>query len=344
MSARVDAPALGRLVAVMAPDPLPGPPTRIVAAPGLPPDLQAGFAGLLDGFDRSVLTAAAPQRRVRENVFINRAGHIWDAHGNLVRPHAIPLPEESRRAMAAAPVAEDVAFGSGGESNRNFFHWTVETLPSLGWCLDAERAPMPISISMDAPRFVIEGLALAARHAFTVMPVGDALLVRRLHVVQFPVRALGFRNLYAALCDRMVTRAATSSPAGPEKLYISRGDAQRRPMGNEAELEAALARLGYQSVAMGKLPLAHQIAMVRSARSIVAAHGAGLTHLMFAQPGCHVVEIFPAAFGLQPARANMARLSRIFGHAHSVWIETGAKTERGWMVSIQPLIQYIEGG
>ncbi|BDG70205.1 glycosyltransferase family 61 protein [Roseomonas fluvialis] len=342
---RPDLPLVAATVGFMPLSPLPGPPTRLISAPDVPPEVTTAFQQLLRRFDRFVHNSAAPTGTVLEDVFINRHGQIWDAEGKLVRRSPIPLTPESLRAMAAAPVVDDLAYARGGEANRNFFHWIAETLPSLSWCLDAEQPPMPIAMSMDAPRFVLESLALASRPAFSVVPVGDAIRVRRLHVMSIGVWSLAFRNMHAAMFDRMVQRScdAAADPPPSDKLYISRDDSPRRPMGNEAVLEKSLESRGFQSVAMARLPLARQIALVRAARHIVAPHGAGLTHLIFAAPGCHVTEIFPAAIGMQPARIAMTRLSRIFGHHHTVWLESGDQEERRrWNVRIAPLLRSID--
>jgi hypothetical protein len=338
-------PLVAASVGFMPLSPLPGPPTRLIAAPDVPPEVTTAFQQLLRRFDRFVHNSPAPSGTVLEDVFINRYGQIWDAEGNLVRRSPIPLAPESLRAMAAAPVVDDLAFGRGGEGNRNFFHWIAETLPSLSWCLDAEKPPMPIAIGMDAPRFVLESLALAARPAFSVVPVGDAIRVRRLHMMSIVVWSLAFRNMHAAMFDRMLQRSceAAGDPPASDKLYIGRGDSTRRPMGNEAVLEKALAERGFQSVAMARLPLARQIALVRAARHIVAPHGAGLSHLIFAAPGCRVTEIFPAAIGMQPARIAFTRVSRIFGHHHTVWLEPGHHEERRrWNVRIAPLLRRLD--
>jgi capsular polysaccharide biosynthesis protein len=312
----------------------------------LAPEARLDFVRAIRRADRFVQVAGAPAGSILEDVFINRRGQIWDAEGNFVRRAADPLPEASRRAMAAAPVVDDLAFGRGGEANRNFYHWTAETLPSLSWCLDAERSPMPVSISVDAARFVTESLVLAARHAVTVVPVGDAIRVRRLHMGSILVWMLAFRDLHAPMFARMAARAMESAaePGDGERLYISRGDSGRRPLANEAALEKALAQRGFTIVAMSTLPLARQIALARRARLVVAPHGAGLTHLIFAEPGCRVVEIFPAAIGTHPARIGMARISRIFGHAHTIWLEAGRPEDAAWMASIAPLLRMIDRG
>jgi capsular polysaccharide biosynthesis protein len=169
--------------------------------------------------------------------------------------------------------------------------------------------------------------------------------VRRLHIVPCTRWALAYRETHAAMFERMIARAtATAAPAaGPLRLCISRGDRGLRPIANEPDLCAALERRGFRVVEMGGLPLVEQIALIRRARRIVAPHGAGLSHLIFAQPGCRVLEIFPASIGTRPARIAMTRISRVFGHRHALWLETGEGVDEGWNVSLDPLLAHLDG-
>ena len=64
---------------------------------------------------------------------------------------------------------------------------------------------------------------------------------------------------------------------------------------NENELFAALAPLGFESIVPGEMSVAEQIATFSSARSIVGAHGAALTNMIFAPPGATIVELTSGA-------------------------------------------------
>lgn len=77
-----------------------------------------------------------------------------------------------------------------------------------------------------------------------------------------------------------------------ERLYISRQNARRRKLSNEAALWPALAAAGFTRVVLEELSWAEQIAAFRAAKVIVAPHGAGLANLIFCDPGTRVVEIF----------------------------------------------------
>jgi capsular polysaccharide biosynthesis protein len=60
---------------------------------------------------------------------------------------------------------------------------------------------------------------------------------------------------------------------------------------NEAELAAALAPLGFRTVVPERMSVADQVRTFARAQVIVAAHGAGLTNMIFAPREALVVEV-----------------------------------------------------
>jgi capsular polysaccharide biosynthesis protein len=82
-----------------------------------------------------------------------------------------------------------------------------------------------------------------------------------------------------------------SSNPSSRKLYISRQDANARRVSNEEEVMTVLAPLGFEHIVMSDLSPAEQIETMRSAKSIVLAHGAAGAHLLFAPTNCNVIEL-----------------------------------------------------
>jgi capsular polysaccharide biosynthesis protein len=78
----------------------------------------------------------------------------------------------------------------------------------------------------------------------------------------------------------------------PRKLYISRSQAAVRNVTNEPEVRKMLEAQGFETIVMETLPVQQQIALFAGAEVIVAPHGAGLTHLVFARQGTKVIELF----------------------------------------------------
>ncbi|HEY9689346.1 MAG TPA: glycosyltransferase 61 family protein [Coleofasciculaceae cyanobacterium] len=78
----------------------------------------------------------------------------------------------------------------------------------------------------------------------------------------------------------------------PDRIYITRRSAAYRHVVNDAAVVAALEALGFRAIDPAQLPLVDQAAAFAAAKVIVAVHGAGLTNLVFSQPGTKVIEIF----------------------------------------------------
>lgn len=102
------------------------------------------------------------------------------------------------------------------------------------------------------------------------------------------------RRVFAAAYRERPTMAA-----GP-RLYISRRGSKLREMTNESELIEGLERRSFKVLQATWSNHDDQIEAFTRAAIIVGVHGAGLTNLIFAQPGAKVVEIFPADFRKTP--------------------------------------------
>ena len=77
------------------------------------------------------------------------------------------------------------------------------------------------------------------------------------------------------------------------RIYITRRPSKvGRRILNEAEVSLVAERFGFQSCALEELPLSAQIELFFDAEAVIAAHGAGLTNLLFAD-GIGVVELHP---------------------------------------------------
>jgi hypothetical protein len=77
-----------------------------------------------------------------------------------------------------------------------------------------------------------------------------------------------------------------------ERIFISRRLARGRKIVNETEMQLILQEYGFQTYLLEEMSLEEQVNLFAKAKVVVASHGAGLTNLMFAQPGTRVLEIF----------------------------------------------------
>ena len=80
--------------------------------------------------------------------------------------------------------------------------------------------------------------------------------------------------------------------SAPERIYISRKSASYRRVVNEDEIISVLSKFGFVAIALETLSFREQVALLAAAKVIVSPHGAGLTNLVFCNPGAKVIEIF----------------------------------------------------
>ncbi|XGV86209.1 MAG: glycosyltransferase 61 family protein [Limnothrix sp. BL-A-16] len=85
----------------------------------------------------------------------------------------------------------------------------------------------------------------------------------------------------------------------PKYLYLSRSEARYRRVLNDEQVQEFLKKLGFVSISLSKLSVYQQANLLAGAEVVVAPHGAGLTNLVFCQPGTKVLEIFPHRYRQQ---------------------------------------------
>ena len=192
---------------------------------------------------------------------------------------------------AALPLIEQRCIFLGGDAN--YSHWIARSLIKLGLLDDAAHAALPFLLHQPLARFQVEYLELLGIGAERVIQAtaGGVVRCRRLVVpTQLSLRP-GFAAGVAWLRGRLAEKLGPVPGAPEHLLFLSRGDTPTRVLVNEAELASALAPLGFRTVVPERMSVADQVRTFACARVIVAAHGAGLTNMVFAPPGTLILEI-----------------------------------------------------
>lgn len=147
------------------------------------------------------------------------------------------------------------------------------------------------------------------------------------------------RSLFTEFIQDVSGRISNDGAGANVKLYISRRDSSRRKLANEAELEAALADLGFSVVCPGHLSFEDQVRLFRNAEVIVSPHGAGLANVLFCRPGTRVIELMPSVRDTR----SIERLSAISGVRHEVVLipATGDRVSMEWQADVHELSKTI---
>ncbi|MBS9478936.1 glycosyltransferase family 61 protein [Ancylobacter radicis] len=307
---------------------------RIVASTEVEPRHVEGLSVARDRFRRRLSKPAAPSVCEYHDVFVDPTGQIWTEDGSIIVTTGRPIAHTSREACRQLDVALPALRGT-----RGIYHWVVDLLPHLS--LLGPEPDIPVLIGAHGPRFERESLALAGIADEQVIAISEVVFVRRLVVPSVGMAGLRHWQATGGIFERVAARAGEMAAANgfacPEKVYISRRDSTRRRLLNEEELEGALQQRGYAVVLMSTMPLWQQIALASGVRSIVAPHGAGLSHLMFCRGDTRVLELLPIMDGSYTLRFNYARLALALGYDYTAWLEPQLARSDHWRVCIDEL-------
>lgn len=179
-------------------------------------------------------------------------------------------------------------------SSPAYFHWIVESLPRI-------RLLQPHLDSLDGI-FVpaqLEAQMLESLHLLGVRPNQLIAMDQGSH---FQAEHLLVPNYCAGLDipdwvpPFLRAAAITNAPqsAANKRIYVSRADAGKRRVTNEAEICTLLTARGFEIVRLRELGFRAQAELFDTAEIVVGAHGAGLANIAFCRPGARLLELLPS--------------------------------------------------
>ena len=95
----------------------------------------------------------------------------------------------------------------------------------------------------------------------------------------------GLRSLYTDYYQNV------RSDSFYDKVYISRGKAQKRKIANEAECVVIMDEYGFKTIYFEDHSLEQQVAIALDAQYMISNHGGGLTNMLFMKSGSNVLEL-----------------------------------------------------
>jgi hypothetical protein len=270
--------------------------------PEIPPEFQerlgvyAPLRKYCDTFDNvAILGGDFPM------VFTAENKPLWNAIAYFFFDfdrHYTPWKWFGQRRMNAKWIDMEYAIFLQSTWHSNYFHWLLDNLARLQ-CLDF----LDGSIAEKVKIVVKDGLSdfqvrsLSALGFTNIEYIRDCnYRVEHLLVPNFPLEQQGYDlDQIAWLKNKIIKGVDTKNPdlepiCAP-KILILRKPATGRAFGNQDKVLAALIPLGFTAFYLEDLPFEQQVKLFQQARLIVAAHGAGLTNLIFADRAT-VIEIF----------------------------------------------------
>ncbi len=183
-----------------------------------------------------------------------------------------------------------------GLSGHIYFHWMVDVLPRIellrrsgidlnqidGFLVNSYQLPFQRE-TLNLLGIPTEKILESDRHCH--------VQAEQLIVPSF-AGYLGWLQPWAIdfLRDTFLPLAVEKKADYPERIYISRAKARHRQVTNEAEVIEVLRPLGFEEIVLESLSFSEQVRLFTQAKVIVAAHGSGLTNIVFCSKEVKVIE------------------------------------------------------
>lgn len=185
-------------------------------------------------------------------------------------------------------IEEPVILANG---HNNYYHWHLNWLPRI---VLADRFSdlrgMKVLVHENPASYVLDALqAVTGRRREDCLELNRGVFrVKKLFLpTPFP------NPMHAPFAVRCYNTIRQYGPQSTRrKLYLTRGDAPSRRILNEDAVIGLLSDYGFETVQPETLPYQEQVSLFSEAGMIVGAHGAGLTNMLFCQPGFSAVELF----------------------------------------------------
>jgi len=176
----------------------------------------------------------------------------------------------------------------------NYYHWMGETLPKLRGVerIQEEYGLNPTLLVPSEPTsWMLESLELFGYKKSDIVSLSDLVVdIKQLVVPSYPGP---HASELEWLRDEIVSEAlaVTERPDVSNRLLLSRENATRRRMTNIDTVERVLQDRGFEKIDPGNYSVPEQALIFKEAETIVGAHGAGLTNMVFADDA-NIVELF----------------------------------------------------
>jgi len=180
-----------------------------------------------------------------------------------------------------------------GGNRSGFAHWFYEQLPKLYWyeayCTKTDSKPELI-VSGELSKWQTHSLELVGYPPddYVQHQGPEVIDIDRLLVPPHPRRTRGgeFQVCPSAIKwvrDRIISNISSNSTSFPDRVYVSRADADRRQVINENEVVSLLKQYGFESIEPGRLSFDDQVRLFANADVVVGPHGAGLTNMIYGE-------------------------------------------------------------
>ena len=264
-------------------------------------------------FDRKAIVA--------EKAYIDRIidGRCWqdsnntivfDSAGGVIAEHSVGNESVVRHLMSDKQAVDlgGRVFVIGARGSGNYYHWMTDILPKLALCQHAgiefsvnDKFVVPMLQSryqLDSLRvFGIEPQQIYSCNDHSPDVTADELIVPLLRNALATTMSRWLPTVMQEkfLPDYKSASVGNRSPLKQDrKLFISRdpNNSKGRTIINHEEVAAFFEQQEFEIIFPEKFSVSEQARIFSEASVVVGSHGAGLTNIIFCQPGTKVIEFY----------------------------------------------------
>ena len=179
-----------------------------------------------------------------------------------------------------------------------FYHWIFDMLPklaSLNRTGISLREVDQIIVNSRSSGFMKETLGIIGLPEDKLIDTQTYPHIKADRMI-VPSTPAGVGNPTAWICqylrDTFLPVKAELPADTSKRVFISRSQAQFRRILNEAEVLRAIGAFGFKPYVLEQMSYKEQVALFAQAEVILAPHGAGLSGLVYCDPGTKVLECY----------------------------------------------------
>ena len=231
----------------------------------------------------------------------------------------------------------------------NYSHWFVDELPRLVSVLPHLPPETKFIVSNPVQEFKVQSLE--------AMGVGKERLIPVKGHFETHCERLWFAtplgscewastspSVFRQIGEALLRAYGGTSGPTPAKIFISRSSTAYKRLINEDQLLPLIKEFGFSVVQAEKLSLAQQVRTFSKAKVVLAAHGSGMTNMLFSPPPALLLELQDAKFA--PRRWYWKVPAAILGHRYSTMIGPVARSryegDTDFTIDRNSLERYLE--
>jgi hypothetical protein len=176
-------------------------------------------------------------------------------------------------------------------SEKNYYHWLVDTLPRLLVMREELRkGEYTLLLPSKPAKFITSTLAYFEIDNFVHVEEKEYITVDSLLM---PNYLAGSGHIHPKKVFEVKSLLESKIEANNkfQRIYVSRSRQKTRKVSNEREVINLLKQFGFETIYFEDMSFEEQVGTVKGAKLLVSSHGANLTNTLFMQEGTEVLEL-----------------------------------------------------